>query len=617
VAEAVEVFHDVAVGLVHAHGKGVLHCDLKPANILLDQDAKPRLADFGQSRLSHEQAPTLGTLFYMAPEQADLKAVPDARWDVYALGALLYCMLTGGPPHRTPEAVEQLESIPGLEHRLTTYRRLIRRSPPPSAHREVPGVDRALAEIVDRCLAADPAKRYPNVQVVLDSLAARAARRAFRPMMVLGALGPLVLLAVVALFFWKGFSTSVGRSEEALVGRALENNRLTAMYVAGLASKELHRRCEAVEQVALSERLRQTIARTIEKPQLRRLLRELSDPKRGESELEPLREQFRRDPDRKALQKEFDAVLPPWMRPPEREGAERQDEVASWFFCDASGISTVRVPESKTIGKNFAWRSFFHGDKADRPENWRPPPEQHLKGTRLSAVFQSRASNAWIVAVATPVFDPGAGGEFLGVVALTVRVTRFVELEGSENQFAVLVDLREGEHTGMILQHPLFNRWLSKNDKIPGRFQNYRLASEDLPATAERMHDYRDPLAADPEGEPYERHWMARIEPVTVRGKDMGWAVIVQESYDTAIGSTLAGLRSALVGYGLAAVAMVVLVLAAVWGLAFRLLHESTPLRRSTMPGQPTERSATAASPTGTNVAMAGRAPDQAAEKQE
>ena len=52
VDEAVALFRDVATGLVHAHGKGVLHCDLKPANILLDQDGKPRLADFGQSRLS-------------------------------------------------------------------------------------------------------------------------------------------------------------------------------------------------------------------------------------------------------------------------------------------------------------------------------------------------------------------------------------------------------------------------------------------------------------------------------------------------------------------------------------------------------------------------------------
>ncbi len=178
VEEAVAMLRDVATGLVHAHGKGVLHCDLKPANVLLDQDGKPRLADFGQSRLSTEQAPALGTMFYMAPEQADLEAAPDARWDVYALGALLYCMLTGGPPHRTGETVDEFERTPDLAKRLARYRQSIEQSPPPSGHRKVRGVDKMLAAIVDRCLAADPNKRYANVQAVLDALDARASRLA-------------------------------------------------------------------------------------------------------------------------------------------------------------------------------------------------------------------------------------------------------------------------------------------------------------------------------------------------------------------------------------------------------------------------------------------------------
>ena len=123
VDEAVELFRDVATGLLHAHGKGVLHCDLKPANILLDQDGKPRLADFGQSRLSHEQVPALGTMFYMAPEQADLHAVPDVRWDVYALGALLYCMLDGHPPHRSPASGRAARTRRAdLKDRLSHYR---------------------------------------------------------------------------------------------------------------------------------------------------------------------------------------------------------------------------------------------------------------------------------------------------------------------------------------------------------------------------------------------------------------------------------------------------------------------------------------------------------------
>src|SRR5260370_42000550 len=105
VAEAEMLFHEIAQALVHAHAKGILHCDLKPANILLDQDQRPRLADFGQARLTEDHSPALGTWFYMAPEQANLSTEPDARWDVYALGVVLYRMLTGQTPYQT-EALE-------------------------------------------------------------------------------------------------------------------------------------------------------------------------------------------------------------------------------------------------------------------------------------------------------------------------------------------------------------------------------------------------------------------------------------------------------------------------------------------------------------------------------
>lgn len=69
VADAVELFREIATGMMHLHGKGILHCDLKPGNILLDQDGRPRVADFGQSRLHSDQTPSLGTLFYMVPSR--------------------------------------------------------------------------------------------------------------------------------------------------------------------------------------------------------------------------------------------------------------------------------------------------------------------------------------------------------------------------------------------------------------------------------------------------------------------------------------------------------------------------------------------------------------------
>jgi serine/threonine protein kinase len=105
----------------------------------------------------------------MAPEQADLKAVPDARWDVYALGAILYCMLVGKPPHMSEELLRRIEAAPDLPGRLLRYRQWITSHKPPDEHRKVPGVDRALAGIVDRCLAPRPSRRFANVQEVLDA----------------------------------------------------------------------------------------------------------------------------------------------------------------------------------------------------------------------------------------------------------------------------------------------------------------------------------------------------------------------------------------------------------------------------------------------------------------
>lgn len=561
VDKAVELFHDIAVGLVHAHGKGVLHCDLKPANILLDQDNKPRLADFGQSRLSHEQMPALGTMFYMAPEQADLEAMPDARWDVYALGALLYCMLTGHPPHRSDPIVEQFERTPDLKQRLTHYRQMIEQSLPPAEHCKAPGVDSLLAEIVDRCLAADPDRRFPNVQSVLDALKNREVRRARRPIMVLGAIGPALLLAVVAWFAWQGFNAALRESNAALIDRSLKSSQFEARLAAQLAGEALEHRCQLVEHVANSDRFREAFEDALAKPEFKKLLEQLNDPKLSGDERDALREKLRDSPQRKELQRVFASLIPPMDRPREEE------EASGWFFCDARGLTVVYVPQSRTIGRNYAWRSFFHGGPRDMDESWRPPPGNNLKATTLSAVFRSQATSRWVVAISAPVFDESSKKNFLGVVAMTVEVGRLVEslLRGGERQFAVLVDSRDGENPGVILQHPLFDKLIAKQGELPDYFQNYRVSADELPDVPKRQKNYHDPLADDPDGGAYKCHWLAQMEPVKVRNADNGWLVIVQTAYDDAIGSTIETLTAGLIRYGLIALVMVALVMTALW----------------------------------------------------
>ncbi|MEZ6107185.1 MAG: serine/threonine-protein kinase [Pirellulaceae bacterium] len=229
---AVELFHEIAVGLTHLHNRGVLHCDLKPANVLLDEDHKPRLADFGQARLAHESSPALGTMFYMAPEQADLQALPDARWDVYSLGAILYCMLVGHPPYRNPASIAKVESTTDLEDRLAIYRSSLVHAPRPSEHRLKRGVDRNLADIVDRCLALEPEQRFQSPGEVLEALRVREQTRAARPLLLLGLVVPSILLLLMATSGWWMIRQSVDETQAALSARTIEGNGWAAQFAA-------------------------------------------------------------------------------------------------------------------------------------------------------------------------------------------------------------------------------------------------------------------------------------------------------------------------------------------------------------------------------------------------
>ena len=176
------------------------------------------------------------------------------------------------------------------------------------------------------------------------------------------------------------------------------NLREATLVGANLAGAKL--RGIRVDRQALtgSEPFREAVEKMLSQPQLEELLEALNNPNMSEEQLELLQQQFRDDPVRKEFQKAFTAILPVDMQPPEA--------AASWFYCDPEGLSMVRVPESKTIGKNFAWRSYFYGGSKDMDKSWRAPPGKHIQETQLSAVFRSEATGHWIVAVTTPVFGP-------------------------------------------------------------------------------------------------------------------------------------------------------------------------------------------------------------------
>lgn len=582
-AEAVEMFREICVGLSHAHGKGVLHCDLKPANILLDQDHRPRLADFGQSRLSSEQTPALGTLFYMAPEQADLAAVPDVRWDVYALGAILHCMLVGDPPHRTPDVARELETATDLPDRLARYRQAIQNAPLPGLHRRVRGMDRSLAEMIEHCLAIDPDDRYANVQEIIGALAQRQLARQRRPVIAFGFVFPLLMLLVMGFFGWRGYQNAVTDTERLATERAVENND----FAAQLAAQQVAGEIADLFEIADDEANRRPVFReAFEKVRLHELLAKLADPDAEPAQIQQWRSEFFADEKREELDKYLKRRL---------DKRQKHPRLASIFVLDTEGTQAAAAfadgERSRSIGRNVAFRTYFHGGAVDLSQSVRASDKlKPVARPHLSAVFQSTTTGMWKVAVSAPIVDESKGrDETIGLFVITVNLSdlEFLQLvqHDSHHRFAALVDGRPGDHMGLILQHPLFDEITKAGQPLPDSIRSRRVPINESGKLKEKR--YRDPLGDEELGEAYRGQWIASAVPVVLLGeeKPTGLVVLVQEDFLEVTGPVRV-LGARLLREGILAILVVLLVTALLWYAVLRLIREprSAPRPRPMSP---------------------------------
>ena len=162
IPEAAKTVEALAQAIHHAHQQGVIHRDLKPANVLLTRDGVHKVTDFGLAKTLDQAGRSLdgsiiSTAEYMAPEQAtgNTKAIGPST-DVYALGAILYEMLTGRPPLQGESSRDTLKQVEMLD--------------PVAPRHLAPKVPRDLETICLKCLEKESGRRYATAQALADDL---------------------------------------------------------------------------------------------------------------------------------------------------------------------------------------------------------------------------------------------------------------------------------------------------------------------------------------------------------------------------------------------------------------------------------------------------------------
>ena len=190
--KALDYVAQIAAGLQRAHEVGIVHRDVKPANVMITATGAVKIVDFGVAKMVGtevtREGTTIGTVAYMSPEQTRGEAV-DARSDLWSLGAVLYEMLTGQRPFKS-ESDETLIYA-------------IRHDDPKSVRAWRAEIPAGLAAVVSRCLEKEPAARYQRASELLADLrtlqSGGAVRRPFSPRLLRGGgAGVIVVLMVLA-----------------------------------------------------------------------------------------------------------------------------------------------------------------------------------------------------------------------------------------------------------------------------------------------------------------------------------------------------------------------------------------------------------------------------------
>ena len=535
--QAAQYVKTVAAAIHYAHQRQILHSDLKPANILLDEQGEPHVTDFGLARRLGKDAKYLptsavaGTASYMAPEQVTGEELTTAT-DVYGLGAVLYALLAGRSPFRA-------KTVKGVL-------RLVREEPPTPPREWNPKVDKDLEVICLKCLSKEKNERYGSADALATDLAryqsgeettARPWNRRERIMgwrrrnpVVTGLAAALVMVAALTVVM----SLLVARArKDAQLDEALRSNTFAARDVSKTALLQLQDLGDAAEVASADSRLVDLLARE----------------------------------DRNGLQRYLEQVC-----------GERPGDFASCFVLDAEGLMLARArpgqpADDDLTRESFEWRDYFHGAKTHSGLGSR-------RQIHISSVYRGRSDDLYKFAISAPILDSNNG--FLGVIATSVTTDAtmgLVDLDDPRREVALVApkDVDSAQLDGgakpveyVVLFHPAYGHGAAAVE-----FPDSNQILSDLErAHAEELHnpalrlppqdDYFDPVQS-PLRE-YQGRWIAGFAPVG----HTGFAVIVQQRFEEALGLDPSVSRNLLVGSALVSLLALSMVAGVLWRWARR-----------------------------------------------
>lgn len=524
--DAAALVETVALAVHHAHQRRVLHNDLKPANILIDEEGQPHVTDFGLARrfgedvVSSAPGAVEGTASYMSPEQVDGREITTAS-DVHGLGAILYTLLTGRAPFRGKTVQETLA--------------LVRDEDPTPPRALNPKVDRDLEAICLRCLKKHRSERYISASSLAHDLErylsgietiARPWTRRERVVswcrrnkmeagLVTGVLAVWIFAMVMAL--------SVAQARKAhLLQAAVDGVSFAAKDLAQTALLQLRYLGRNIELATADNSLAAMLA----------------------------------NDDRKGL---HEVVL----------GLCRDQSVPfiTCYIINRDGIMVAHAPRADhMIGGDFSWRNHFQGAKAKAVT----PPGGAL---HVSRVYRGRSDDVYKFAVSAPILNRQK--TLLGTIATSVTTdTSLGPVILSDSRKVALIapadinspDERKSDKH-VIVYHPGYRKGIDPVefhaiDRI--RMKAGPMHDQQQPASDPKpivFHDdnYRDPAAAV--AREYTGRWIAGFAPVG----NTGFVVVVQQRFEDAVSLESSTLWSLALWSALASVVAVAILMIVLW----------------------------------------------------